>query len=142
MIYLERRYYCYYQPNSKDPKRKGSSFGDCTIRALSKALELSWIEAYDVTVPLCRKYYCSNIFDMPLAFRKEALKELGFSYTGIAITKGSKRPTVAKFASEHPSGTYILSLASHIVAVKDGLYYDTWNCGNKAVYGYFTYSEK
>lgn len=134
-------YYQYYQPNDKDPKRHGSSFGDCTIRALSKALGLSWLEAFDVTIPFCRKYQTSNIFNMPPKFRNEVMLKLGFYYTGVSNAKGSKRPTVASFAKEHPSGTYILSTANHIVTVDSGYYWDSWDSGSKAVYGYYTYSK-
>lgn len=132
-------YYQYYQPNEKDKKRYGSSFGDCTIRALSKALGLSWLEAFDVTIPFCRNYQCSNIFDTPSTIRKEIMEKLGFSYTGISNSKGSRRPTVLEFTKNHPSGTYVLVVASHIVTVKDGMYYDTWDSGRKSLYGYFTY---
>ena len=39
--------------------------------------------------------------------------------------------TVADFAAEHPSGTYILSLSGHVVCVMDGDYYDTWDSGGE-----------
>lgn len=38
----------YYQPNDKDLKDK---YGDCTVRALSKALNCTWLEAFDVMIP-------------------------------------------------------------------------------------------
>lgn len=135
---LLSNHYRYYQPNSLDPKHK---YGDCTIRALTMALNLTWLEAFDVCIPFCRKYQCSNIFDTPVETRKAIMRELGFYYTGVSNSKGSKRPTVAQFAANHPEGTYVLVVASHIVAVKDGFYYDTWDSGRKSLYGYFTYSE-
>lgn len=39
--------------------------------------------------------------------------------------------TVADFASDHPEGTYILALSDHVVAVKGGDYWDTWDSGNE-----------
>lgn len=55
---------------------------------------------------------------------------------GFVIKKGNKRPTVAGFATEHKKkkkkGAYILKVANHVVAVVDGIYYDTWDSGDKS----------
>lgn len=125
----------YYQPNDKDLKDK---VGDCQVRALSKALNLSWLEAFDLTIPICRELQTYTIFDCDLKKTKEAMKSLGFEYTGISNKKGSDRPTVKEFALSHRTGTYILSLSRHVVAVVDGIYFDTWDCGKKSLYGYYT----
>lgn len=61
---------------------------------------------------------------------------MGFAYYGISNKKGSKRPTVAGFAKEN-KGTYILKVANHVVALVDGIYYDTWDSGYKSLYGYY-----
>ncbi len=45
----------YFQPNDKDLKDK---YGDCTIRALCKALNCTWIEAFDKVLPFMRKSQC------------------------------------------------------------------------------------
>ena len=39
--------------------------------------------------------------------------------------------TVADFAAEHPDGTYILALSGHVVCVRDGDYFDTWDSGGE-----------
>ena len=39
--------------------------------------------------------------------------------------------TVKDFCEEHPEGTYILATGSHVVAVIDGDYYDTWDSGDE-----------
>lgn len=124
----------YYQPNKKDLKDK---YGDCTIRALSKVFDCSWLDAFDMIIPFCREYQCSNIFDVPNKIEQEIFKKLGFSYTGISNKKGSKRPTVDDFAKLHLQGTFILNVANHEVACVDGKYYDTWDCGDCCLYGYY-----
>lgn len=126
--------YKYYQPNKKDLKDK---YGDCTIRALSKALGLSWIETFDMTLPFCREYQTSNIFNADTQIEREILDRIGFAYYGISNKKGSKRPTVASFAKEHKNGIYIVKVANHVVAVVNGNYYDTWDSGYKSLYGYY-----
>lgn len=90
--------YKYYQPNGKDVK---DQYGDCTIRALSKVLGLSWIETFDLTIPFCREYQTPNIFNVDVKTERDILDKLGFTYYGISNKKGSKRPTVAGFAKEH-----------------------------------------
>ena len=126
--------YVYFQPNKKDLKDK---YGDCTIRALSKALNLTWLEAFDLTIPYCREYQCSNIFNLPSNIEREILEKIGFKYTGVSNKKGTKRPTVSSFADDHKKGTYILNVANHEVACVDGCYYDTWDSGRCSLYGYY-----
>lgn len=128
------RRYVYYQPNKKDLKDR---YGDCTIRALSKALNCTWLEAFDKMIPLCREYQVSNVFDAPSIIAREIIEKLGFNYIGISNKKGSKRPTVDSFSKDHPEGVFILNVANHEVACVNGKYYDTWDCGYKSLYGYY-----
>lgn len=135
---MKSRNFIYFQPNDKDLKDK---VGDCQVRAFCKALNLSWVEAFDLTIPICRNLQTYTIFDCDLAKTKTAMELMGFTYTGISNKKGSHRPTVKEFAGAHKTGTYILSVARHVVCVKDGKYYDTWDSGYKSLYGYYTLEE-
>ena len=128
------KYFAYYQPNKKDLKDK---FGDCQIRALSKALNCTWLEAFDKAIEVCRLEQVSLIFDAPVDVRNRMLDKLGFAYHGITNKRGTKRPTVKEFAKSHPTGTYICNVAHHEVCVTGGRYYDTWDCGDCSMYGYF-----
>ena len=128
----------YYQPNQKDVR---DQFGDCQIRALSKALQCSWLEAFDRAIAVCREEQVSLIFDAPVDVRSRMLDKLGFDYHGVSNARGRKRPTVDSFAKDHPKGTYICAVAHHEVAVVDGKYYDTWDCGSRSMYGYFELRE-
>lgn len=121
----------YYQPNKKDIKDK---YGDCVIRALTKALGKEWVEVFDDLTPIAREmqvpYNCRPCYE-------KYMTEQGMTYTGVSNKKGTKRPTVDSFAKDHKEGTYVLRAAHHLVTVKDGVYYDTWDCGNKSLYGWF-----
>lgn len=132
--------YVYFQPNDKDIK---DEFGDCQVRALSKALGLTWLEAFDITIPICREFQTYTIFGAcgNMEKKKEALGRLGFAYTGVSNKRGTKRPTVDSFAKDHPTGSFICNVANHVVAVVDGKYYDTWDCGECSLYGYYTRTE-
>ena len=128
------RRYVYFQPNAKDLK---DEYGDCQVRALSKALNISWIEAFDLTIPICREMQTYTIFGGSCKIGKDNLRKLGFNYCGISNKRGSKRPTVDSFAKDHPTGTYIAKVAHHVVAIVDGKYYDTWDSGQNSMYGYY-----
>lgn len=129
-----KKLFVYYQPNARDIEDK---FGDCQIRALSKALGCTWIEAFDSIIPICREEQVGLIFDAPVSIRKRMLDKLGFTYYGVSNKKGTNRPTVWEFAKTHPKGTYICNVAHHEVAVVDGQYFDTWDSGDCSMYGYF-----
>jgi hypothetical protein len=121
-------YVCY----NANPKHKTV---DCAIRAVAKAAGLSWLDAFDGLCAVARRRY-SVPNDWGVCQRY--LATLGF-VRGDApkIAKGSHRPTVRSFAEAHPSGAYVLRVANHLTCVVDGKYYDLWDCGNRAVYGYY-----
>ena len=121
----------YYQPNIKDLK---DNYGDCVIRALTKVTDKSWVEIFDELVPIAREYQC-----MPNGkpSYEEYLRRNGFTYIGVSNKRGTKRPTVSKFALKHKEGRYVARVAHHLVAVVDGRYYDTWDSGDKSLYGYW-----
>lgn len=117
----------YYQPNDH-------ICGDCGIRAVAKALDCSWEES------LTRLFnHAVKIKEAPESRENitETLKEYGFKWVATSPKRGEKRPTVSSFAKEHPNGTYVLNVSSHVVCAKDGKYYDIWDSGSKSLYGYW-----
>lgn len=127
--------YQYYQPNKKDLK---DTYGDCVIRALTKVTSKSWLEVFDDLIPFARETQCMP--NSKPAYENYLLSN-GFEYVGVSNKKGTKRPTVDSFTKDHKEGTYILSVANHIVASVDGVYYDTWDSGSKSMYGYWVKKE-
>lgn len=118
-----------YQPN---PLKK--STGDCVIRSFAKATGKDWDTVY--------KELCHIGFELKvMPNEKEAyetfLKENGFTYKGVSNKKGSKRPTVQSFTKENKKGTFVLVVANHLVTAHDGHYYDTWDSGEKSMYGWW-----
>lgn len=119
----------YFNPN---PAKKDTS--DCVIRALVKATDKDWDTVYK---ELCQIGFELKVMPNNDEAWKEYLFRNGFEYCKIPIKRGSKRPTVSSFTKEHKQGTYVLRIAHHLVTAKDGYYYDTWDSGKYAVYGYY-----
>jgi len=107
---------------------------DCVIRALANAMSISWLEAYDYLVAKGRKdLYVPNDSN---GFRKW-IAEDGGAWVACRAEKGKKRMTALAFAETHPEGRFVLYVANHFTACVDGVILDAWNCGDKAVVGYF-----
>ena len=113
--------YLYFNPNPA-----GRRAGDCVIRAISAATGRPWSEVYS---GVCSEGY--SLGDMPSAdyVWGEYLRRHGFSRYAIPAEDGADC-TVREFASLHDLGTYILAIAGHVVCVRDGDWYDTWNSGD------------
>ncbi len=115
--------YAYYEPN---PEKRG--VGDCTIRAISKALGQTWDETY---VGLALEGFIKS--DLPNADNVWGpyLKQHGFRRYLIPDTC-PECYTVGNFAADNPRGTFILSMPGyHVVTVVDGVVYDSWDSRNK-----------
>lgn len=114
----------YRKYNANPVARRGD---DCTVRAISTVLMKSWEDVY---VDLC--LYGLRNYDMPSA---------NHVWGAYLTDKGYKRHiipntcphcyTVEHFTKDHPKGSYILALNGHVVAVKDGNFYDSWDSGDE-----------
>lgn len=103
--------------------------GDCVVRAIARAEGKSWDEVY---AGVCLEG--AYLGDMPTANTVwgSYLRRLGYKRT--AVDCGDKMDySVVDYCGDHPTGVYILALPSHVVAVCDGRYFDTWDCGNECV---------
>ena len=106
----------------------GNRVGDCTIRAISLALGQDWELTYS---GIAVEGY--KLCDMPSAnhvWGGAYLRSKGFK-RNIIPDECPDCYTVEDFCADHPKGTYILALASHVVAVIDGNHYDTWDSGRE-----------
>lgn len=115
--------YAYYNKNPM-----GKSVGDCAIRAVSKALGQTWEEAY---AGLALEGFFQG--DLPNADTVWGtyLRNHGFQ-RHLIPDECPDCYTVADFAADHPTGTYILSMPGrHVVTVLDGKYWDSWDSGRE-----------
>ncbi len=125
--------YVYFNPNP----RKRNNVGDCTVRSVSKALDIPWETAY---IDLVMQGY--SLGDMPSSnmVMSSYLHSKGFS-KHVIDDLCPDCYTIKDFASEHPEGTYILGTGTHVVAVKDGQYYDSWDSGDEIPIYYYQKGE-
>lgn len=119
----------YYNPN---PENK--NVGDCTVRAISKLLNIDWESAY---LLLCKSGY--YLCDMPNTFDvlEDVLKTNGYKRHFVKNTCPDCY-TVRDFCEDYSEGSYIVFSESHVVCIVDGDYYDAWDSGDKTIYFYFS----
>lgn len=123
--------YINYNPNPRQ-----IDTGDCVIRAIAKALAMEWEQVYmDLTV----KGLQLAMWGDTNAVWEAYLREKGFKRQTIPDTCPDCY-TIADFAKDHPSGTYLVATGSHVVCIKDGDIYDNWDSGSR-VPSYFFYKE-
>ena len=110
-----------------NPNPRCNRVGDCTVRAISKAMEQSWEQTYAGLTA-----YGFMYGDMPSANNVwgNYLKRNGYRRY-LVDDHGKDYYTVEDFCIDNPSGTYILAIEGHVVCVQDGFYYDTWDSGRE-----------
>lgn len=112
-----------------NPSPLGKNVGDCTVRALSKALGQSWEKTF---VGLCLEGF--SLRDMPSS---NVVWGAYLRRHGYRRELAPDDITVAEFADAHPEGLYVLALSGHVVCVEDDALYDTWDSGNEIVLYYW-----
>lgn len=114
--------FVYTNPN---PDKK--LVGDCVIRAVSIVLDQTWLETYDGITAVGRE-----LRDMPSsnAVWDAYLRDKGYVKHIIPDTC-PECYKVADFCWDHPSGDYLLATGTHVIAVLNGDYYDTWDSGDE-----------
>ena len=97
--------------------------GDCTVRALAKALDISWEQAH---VMLDYNSYMMGDISNSNVVLGAVLRQHGF-YRDVIPNTCPDCYTANDFAMDHPTGTYVLGFGTHVATVVDGDLYDTWN---------------
>ena len=117
----------YYQPNDHVAS-------DCAIRAVARALNITWVQAYD---KLCAKG--REMFDVPSSTDVvgKVLEENGFVWSSNAMPDGTNRLKVHEVAEIHKTLICVVRVAHHLTCTKDGKYHDIWDCGGKPIYGFW-----
>ena len=114
-----------YKPYNPSPI--GARVGDCSVRALTKALDTDWEDAY---LLLCLKGY--KMYDMPNANAciHAVLADNGYEREIIPNTCPNCY-TISDFSRDNPKGTFVVGTGTHVVAVVNGDIYDSWDSSNE-----------
>lgn len=120
-----------------NPNPSQNLTGDCVIRAISLAEDLSWEDTY---IDLALEGFM--LHDMPSANHVWAnyLTKRGYKRYAVPNTCPNCF-TVNTFALVNPKGIFILATGSHVVTVSDGNYFDTWDSGKEIPIYYFKKGE-
>lgn len=103
--------------------------GDCAVRAVSKALDISWDEAHDM-LSLMSKDMGTVMNDNDVI--GAVLRMNGFYKENLPCVRGDCY-SVKEFAIDNPVGTYVVGTGNHVVAIIDGDYYDSWPSGDESI---------
>ena len=111
--------------------------GDCTVRAISAALDKEWEQVY---IELCIQGFLMH--DLPNAdyVWGEYLYKNGFRRNILPCDNGLC-VTVEQFCKDNPEGIFLVCPKNHIVAIIDGKFLDTWNSGQEII-NYYWKKEK
>ena len=110
-----------------NPNPVGRSVGDCSIRAIAKALGISWEQAY-----LMIAINGFAMGDMPSSNSVwgAVLRQNGFQRRSIESTCPDCY-NAEDFCKDHPKGVFVLGFGNHVATVVDGNLYDSWDSGQE-----------
>lgn len=114
-----------YIPFNNNPCNR--RVGDCVVRAISKVMDKSWEDTY-----MALAFQGIMLCDMPTANHVwgSYLSENGFKRE-IVENSCPDCYSVAQFCIDNPTGTYVLATGTHVIAVENGNYYDSWDSGDE-----------
>jgi len=112
---------------------RSDGVGDCSVRAISKALDISWEDAY---VRLALNGYLMGDVPSSDIVWGSVLRQNGFSRSVVPNTC-PECYTVAEFCEDHPEGIYVIKSPGHVATVVDGDLYDSWDSSNQTVIYYW-----
>ena len=107
---------------------------DCTVRTLSKILNISWDSAFDILSKMAKsmgvmpsdKNVFSAVMRMNGFYRENLPNFLQEDYS------------VKDFSEDNPNGRYVLCTDNHVVPVINGTYFDTYDSGDEYVMWFWT----
>lgn len=120
-----------------NPNPCGRRVGDCSVRAIARALDMDWESAYAL---ICAAGFA--MCDMPSSdgVWGAVLRQNGFVREAVD-NKLPEDYTAEDFCRDHPRGTYVLGFGGHVATVVDGLLYDSWPSAREMIQFYWRKKE-
>jgi hypothetical protein len=122
--------YSHYNPNPI----KNNRVGDCVVRAISKALDMSWEDVYiELTI---QGYMMGDLLSSNSVWGAY-LKSKGFN-RDIVSADCPDCYTIEDFANERPDGVFVIGTGTHAVCIENGVIFDAWDSSNEQpIYFYY-----
>ena len=112
-----------------NPNPAGRSVGDCAVRAVSAALDITWEQAYLLIA--AAGFSMGDVISSNSVWGA-VLRQHGFTRHNLPQSCPDCY-TFADFAAEHPHGVYVLGTGTHVATVIDSIIYDAWDSSNETV---------
>lgn len=124
---MRRQYSADYEFFNENPT--GRMVGDCTVRAVSLALDVDWETAYAMIA-----VNGFSMGDMPSSNSVwgSVLRQHGFYRYNLPETCHACY-TFEDFARDHPRGVFVLGSGTHVATVIDGDLIDAYDSSDKTV---------
>ena len=110
-----------------NPNPCGRKVGDCAVRALSKALDVSWETAYIMLamngLQMCDAMNSDSVIGA-------TLRQNGFTRKPISMSCPDCYDA-EEFCKEFPTGVYVLFFGGHVACVKSGNLFDAWDSSHE-----------
>lgn len=142
--------FLYYNPNpSQRYRRDGSPIksdhnGDCTVRCITKALDIDWETAYK---KLCDEGLKQHRMPDDMDVVKAVLESNGFKKGTINkeyIKRHHHRPTVSSAVDDiktidglKDKKKFVFQNTHHVTTVDDGVIFDTWDTSEECVWSFW-----
>lgn len=106
-----------------NPNPAGRNVGDCSVRAIAKALDVDWETAFAILASSA-----FQMCDMPSsdAVWGAVLRQNGFIRESIPNLCPDCY-SAEEFCEDYPNGVYVLGFGGHVATVVDGILYDSWD---------------
>ena len=120
-----------------NPNPTGRNVGDCSVRAIAKALKIDWDTAHELLSDTSRL-----MGDMPSSDSAwgAVLRRNGFYRKAIPNTCPDCY-TAEDFCKDNPYGTFVLGFGGHVATVVNGNLYDSWD-SSRAIPAYVWYRKE
>ncbi len=105
-----------YNPNPFEQRT-----GDCSVRAITKAINIDWDSAYAI---MAVKGYDLKRMPSTDSVWGSVLKDNGFRKM---VIPDNCCYTAEDFCIDYPKGTYVLGFGGHVATVENGNLFDAWN---------------
>lgn len=106
--------FSYFNPNPC-----GRTVGDCAVRAIAKALDMDWGQAFAILAS-----FAYSMCDMPNADEVWGAVLRAYGFVRFNIPEGI---TVEDIVNKYPSHICVIGFGRHVSTIRNGILYDAWN---------------